>query len=69
MKKAVWISFFSALIIVNLAAWGMDHFADVFVPVPYRLAVVLSITMVSIIFAGAWFLVSEAEKEKSRDDE
>ena len=67
MKKVIWITFFIALVVINLAAWGMDIFAGVFVPLGYRLATVLGITFIAIVFAGAWMIVGAAEKERERD--
>lgn len=67
MKKAVWISFLAALIVINVAAWLMEYFAGVSVAMPYRLAVVLGITLISMVFAGAWALVGHAEGERESD--
>lgn len=63
MKKIVWISFISALVIVNLLAIAADRFGDVYIAIPYRLAVVLSITMISCVFGGAWVLMNQADEE------
>lgn len=64
MKKIVWISFISALVIVNLLAVAADRFGDVYIAMPYRLAVVLSITMISCVFGGAWVLMNQAGEEE-----
>lgn len=63
MKKIVWISFISALVIVNLLAFAADRFGDVYIALPYRLVVVLSITMISFVFGGAWMLLNAADEE------
>lgn len=63
MKKIVWISFISALVIVNLLAFAADRFGGVYIAMPYRLAVVLSITMISCVFGGAWVLMNQADEE------
>ncbi|MEX0738612.1 MAG: hypothetical protein WD071_04670 [Pseudohongiella sp.] len=63
MKKIVWISFISALVIVNLLAFAADRFGDVYIAMPYRLVVVLSITMISCVFGGAWMLLNAADEE------
>lgn len=64
MKKIIWIVFFVALITVNALAMAADYFGGVYIAMPYRLAMVLALTMISSIFAGAWLLLSEADKEK-----
>lgn len=63
MKKAVWTAFFVALVVVNGLAWLAEYFAGLYIPVPYRLTVVLSITFITLIFAGAAALVSKADTE------
>ena len=64
MKKAVWISFFVALVVVNVLAEAMNYFADVQVAMFYRLTFVLSITVVATIFAGTTLLVSKLGAER-----
>lgn len=64
MKKAVWISFFVALVVVNALAEAMDYFAGVQVAMIYRLTFVLSITVVAAIFAGSTLLVSKLGTER-----
>ena len=63
MRKIVWISFISALVIVNLLAFAADRFGGVYIAMPYRLAVVLSITLISCVFGGAWVLMNRADEE------
>lgn len=63
MKKIVWISFISALVIVNLLAFAAERFGNVYIAMPYRLVVVLSITMISCVFGGAWVLMNRADQE------
>ena len=64
MRKAVWISFFVALVVVNVLAEAMNYFADVQVAMFYRLTFVLSITVVAAIFAGSTILVSKLGTER-----
>ena len=64
MKKAVWISFFVALVVVNLAAEAANYFAGVQVDMLYRLTLVLSITVVAAIFAGSSILVGKLGAER-----
>lgn len=63
MKKAVWTAFLVALVLINGLAWLVEYFAGLYIPVPYRLTVVLSITFITIVFAGAAALVSKADTE------
>jgi hypothetical protein len=63
MKKIVWISFISALVVVNLLAFAADSLGGVYIAMPYRLVVVLSITMISCVFGGAWVLLNAADEE------
>ncbi len=63
MKKAVWTAFLASLVIINALAWLAEHFTDVSVPMPYRLTVVLGITLITLVFAGAAALVTQAEEE------
>lgn len=63
MKKIVWISFITAIIIVNALALAADYFGGVYIALPYRLAVILSITMISTVFGGAWVLMNTADEE------
>lgn len=64
MKKAVWISFFAALVVVNLLAEAMNYFAGVQVAMFYRLVFVLSVTVVAAVFAGSTLLVSKLGTER-----
>jgi hypothetical protein len=66
MKKIVWIVFLVALVVVNGAAMAAEYFGGVHIALPYRLTVVLGITMVSVVFAGAWELLKTAEQEEPR---
>ncbi len=64
MRKAVWISSFVALVAVNALAEAMNYFAGVQVAMIHRLAFVLSITVVTAIFAGSTLLVSKLGTER-----
>ena len=64
MRKAVWISFIVALVVVNALAEAMHYFADVEVAMIHRLAFVLSITVVAAVFAGSILLVSKLGAER-----
>lgn len=63
MKKAVWTAFLVALVVINGLAWLVEYFAGLYIPVPYRLTVVLGITFITLVFAGAAALVSKADTE------
>ena len=64
MKKAVWIAFFIALIVVNALAEAMNYFAAVQVAMFHRLVFVLSITAIAAIFAGSTLLVGKLGAER-----
>jgi preprotein translocase subunit SecF len=66
MKKLIWIVFFTALVVVNLLAMAAEYFGGVYIAIPYRLVIVLAISMISSIFIGAWVLLKTAEKEEPR---
>lgn len=66
MKKTVWIGLFAALLFVNLVAWLGERYTGIHIAIPYRLAIVLGITAIITVFAGAWQLVMKAEQEKPR---
>lgn len=68
MKKAVWISFIVALVVVNALAEAMNYFADVQVAMIHRLAFVLSITVVAAVFAGSILLVGKLGAERPLSD-
>jgi hypothetical protein len=64
MKKTVWLVFGISLVLVNVLAIGADYWGGVYIALPYRLAIVLAATLVTIIFSGAWQLMKTAESEK-----
>ncbi|WP_237133445.1 hypothetical protein [Pseudohongiella sp. O18] len=64
MKKLIWITFFSALVVVNLLAMAADYFGGVYIAIPYRLVMILAITLIGTIFGGAWVLMRTAESEQ-----
>ena len=68
MKKVVWITFFVALVVVNLLAEAMNYFADVQVAMFYRLTFVLSVTVVAAVFAGSTLLVKGMSGERPVSD-
>lgn len=63
MKKVVWISFIIALLVVNALAMLADYVGGVYIAMPYRLATVLAITMITSVFASAWMLINKADEE------
>jgi len=63
VKKIVWTSFICALIIVNGLAYAAERLGDVYIAMPYRLVVVLGITLISCVFGGAWVLMNQADEE------
>jgi hypothetical protein len=64
MKKAVWITFFVALVLVNLGAWIAAQFTGFTIGIMFRLVLVLSITVVASVFVGANLLIKVLERER-----
>ena len=64
MKKAVWISFFVALVVVNVGAEAVYYFTGVRIDMLYRLTMVLSVTVVTAVFAGSIMLVDKLGTER-----
>lgn len=68
MKKAVWITFFVALILVNALAEAAYYFGGVQIAMFYRLTMVLSITIAATVFAGTALLVRKMGGERPVSD-
>ncbi|MEQ9070162.1 MAG: hypothetical protein RLO18_25735 [Gimesia chilikensis] len=66
MQKAVWITFGVSLVVINLVAELLAVYIGLYVPMFYRLVMVLSITVIALVFSGAITLVSKLEEEKPR---
>lgn len=64
MKKIIWICFFAALLIVNGLAMLAESVWGVYIPIPYRLVIVLAISFITLVFVGAWQLMLGAERER-----
>jgi len=64
MKKVIWIGFFVALVTVNALAMLAESVWGVYIPVPYRLVIVLAISFITLVFVGAWQLILGAERER-----
>ena len=68
MKKAVWITFFTALILVNALAEAAYYFGGVQIAMFYRLTMVLGITLAATVFAGTALLVGKMSGERPVSD-
>lgn len=64
MKKTVWITFFVSLVAVNIAAWLTARYTGFNIAMPFRLALVMGITVITTVFAGAMELVRNLDKEQ-----
>ncbi len=64
MKKAVWITFFVSLVLVNLIAEGVYYFSGFNIVMFFRITLVLGITAIASIFVGAILLIGKLEQEK-----
>lgn len=69
MRKAVWLTLLIALVIVNGLAMLAEAYSGLVIPLPYRLVIVFAITLVSLIFTGAWQLMRGAESEQATPGE
>lgn len=64
MKKAVWITFFLSLVLVNVIAELVYYFSGVYIVMIFRISLVLGITVIASVFVGTMLLVSKLEQEK-----
>ncbi len=64
MKKAVWIAFVVALVLVNLFAWLVHQFTGFNIPMILRLTLVLGITVGTVVFSGAFALINKLDEER-----
>lgn len=64
MKKIIWISFITSLVLVNLVAWLVTYFTGFYILMIHRLTLVLGILLITIIFTGASALISKLDGEK-----
>lgn len=65
MKKTIWLTLLIALIVVNGLAMAAEAYSGIVTPLPYRLVIVLAISLVSLVFTGAWQLMRGAESEQA----
>ena len=63
MRKAVWISFGVALILVNIIAEVGEYFTGIHIHMLLRIALILGVTMGAFVMSGAITLVNEMDKE------
>jgi len=64
MKKAVWITLFVSIILVNLIAEIVYYYSGFYIVMFFRITLVLGITIISAIFVGAGVLIGTLEGEK-----
>jgi|APSaa5957512535_1039671.scaffolds.fasta_scaffold53859_2 hypothetical protein len=63
MRKAVWISFAIALILVNLISEVGEYYTGIHVHMFLRIALVFAVTIAAYILAGATILVAKLDEE------
>lgn len=63
MKKIIWLTLLIALIIVNGLAMIAEAITGTHIPIPFRLATVLAIVLVSMVFCGASTALKQAQNE------
>jgi hypothetical protein len=64
MKKAVWIAFGAAIVGVNAAAEAVEFFTDTELVAYFRVMLIMGVLFITMVFLGAYALVSAAEEEK-----
>ena len=64
MKKTVWLSFFISLVAVNGIAWVGEYYTGIYIALPFRLALVLGISVGTAVFVGSMALVNNLEHEQ-----
>ena len=64
MKKVIWISLVSSIVLVNLAAWLAQRYTGFYIEIVYRFILILGITFITAIFVGAFLLVNKFEEEQ-----
>ena len=64
MKKAVWIAFGAAIVGVNAAAEAVEYFTDTELVAYFRVMLIMGVLFITMVFLGAYALVSAAEEEK-----
>jgi hypothetical protein len=64
MKKVIWITLGTSLVLVNLAAWLAERYSGFYIEIVYRFILILGITFITAIFVGAFLLVNKFEEEQ-----
>ena len=64
MKHAVWITFLTSLVLVNIVAELVFYFSGQEIVMFFRIVLVFGITVISAIFVGSLMLVKTLEGEK-----
>lgn len=65
MRNVVWISFFTALVLVNLIAEVGYRFSGIEVHMLLRIALIVGVTFGATVLGGAALLVRNLEGERS----
>ncbi|MDX1491874.1 MAG: hypothetical protein R3332_11345 [Pseudohongiellaceae bacterium] len=63
MKKIFLWTFFTSIVLVNAVAWLVAYFSDVTIAPLFRIALIVGICFISMIFAGAAALLGFLESE------
>jgi hypothetical protein len=64
IKKAVWIAFAAALVLVNGVAELLFYFTGFNIVMLHRISLILGITMIASIFVGTILLIGKLEEER-----
>ncbi len=64
MKKAIWIAFGVAIIIVTGTAESVEYFTDTNINLLIRVLLIMGLLLVAMVFLGAIALIGIIETEK-----
>lgn len=64
MKKIILRTFIAAIIIVNLLGWLVGVYSEVTIGPLFRIALILGVTAIAIIFSGSAALLGFLDSEK-----
>ncbi|MDA0687047.1 MAG: hypothetical protein O2948_00265 [Proteobacteria bacterium] len=64
MRKAVWISFSIALVLVNAIAEIGNYYTGIEIHMFLRIAIIFGVTMGTFVFTGSFALINAMDSEK-----
>lgn len=64
MKKIMLYTFLIAVVVVNLLAWLVGIYSELYIGILFRISLIMGITFVAAIFSGALAIIGFLDKEK-----